>query len=174
MARILMSLMLVAGLAVAGNAAILQYEIAGVQTDSTVLLAGNTVDVSLVVITEGTETWNTADVWVFESNTSGVDVTAVTGIPGTWATFGSYDFVTEAVSGMNMMGVNSGTITLATLTVAAGTADAAAVMGAAGMSTIGSVGLPLALTVKPLALTPEPATLALLVMGGLAAIRRRR
>ena len=171
MARILMSLMLIAGMATAVNAANVYFtDSADTAVSSVQLLAGESVDLKVWVDSEGA-TFTTADLWMLVEDNSGLAFSNQTLGAWAFAMFSSFsgDYLAGLAS-MNQVGVvELGSFTVTTTTDGDGT------IGAGGESNIGMGGVQLSpFTVAPVAITPEPATLALLVMGGLAAIRRRR
>jgi hypothetical protein len=96
-----------------------------------------------------------------------------------WAGFSAFDG-NALLSLFNMAGSGPGDVDLADLTIntgalAPGAYTLTANGGATGTLITDPVGMPLATTATDLVITitPEPATLGLLVLGGLAALRRR-
>lgn len=180
MARILMSLMLVVGLATGASAVNVFYTLTG---DTTVL---NTTTNPLVLPAAGSATLDvhlgamvgevgSVDLYIIEQDVSGLTFSAQAVNAGAGFSFAMFpgDGVTQDyLSGFALFGVTPGVIGTFTVTTAAA---GSATLGSSPMTLIGdTIGTVLPFSVQQVAITPEPATLALLVMGGLAAIRRRR
>lgn len=139
MARILLSLMLIASLTTAVNAANVFYTLADdTAVTEVVLLAGESVDLKVKVDATG-ETFNSADLWLIEANNSGL---SVAGAIGTWAGFGS--FIGDALSGFAFV-PQTGVVQLGTFTLTSAAAGDG-LLGIAGASVVGNNGAPLSLS----------------------------
>jgi hypothetical protein len=169
--------MLAAGFAVAANAAVIQYEVGGAQTDAVVINPGETVSVALRVTDPAGYT--SADVFAVEAAQTTSDVVfSNSALDATWF-IKSFDEVTGVLGVFGIAPVTDNVPV--TFDVTGNTPGGQIVLGAEdyglpGKSKIGSGATILDATILPLTITitPEPATLALLALGGVAVLRRRR
>ena len=166
MARVLMSMLMVASFAVAANAAALWFDVTGdgLADTEVAMMAGETVVVKMYISAGMIDNF---DVEPIVANNSGLEISGAVLPAG---------FVSEFFGGKLMwygMTPLDGNVLAATFNLKT-TEDGDGLLGVAA----GSVGLygmngPFD-QVTPLAITPEPATLALLAFGAVAAIRRRK